>query len=64
MNDSSRENSEYERLSDQQFHLVDALCDRFDRDLVNDLSPRIEAILAEAPEAVHEELLAELLGKS
>ena len=61
MNDSSMRNPAYQALTDQQLSVIDALCDRFDRELVNGDGPRIETFVAEAPEAARTGLLAELL---
>lgn len=49
-------------LTDQQLSEFDALCDRFDQELVKGDGPRIESFLAEAPETIHDGLLAELLA--
>ncbi len=54
-------NPAYQALTDQQLSVIDALCDRFDRELVNGDGPRIETFVAEAPEAARTGLLAELL---
>ena len=62
MNESSNDNSEYQQLSDQQFHEIDALCDRFEQELANESAPRIETFLEEAPENIFNQLLAELLS--
>lgn len=62
MTDSSHNNPYYQRLSDQQFHEMDALSDRFDRELVSGDGPRIETFLAKAPDAGQAGLLTELLG--
>ncbi len=62
MADSSHNNPDYQLLSDQQFHEMDALSDRFDRELVNGDGPRIESFLAKAPNAGQADLLAELLA--
>jgi len=62
MTDSSHNNPDYQRLSDQQFHEMDALSDRFDRELVNGDGPRIETFLAKAPDAGQAGPLAELLA--
>jgi serine/threonine protein kinase/formylglycine-generating enzyme required for sulfatase activity len=62
MNDPSIRNPAYLSLTDQQLSEIDALCDRFDQELVKGDGPRIESFLAEAPETVHDGLLAELLA--
>lgn len=62
MNDPSLGNPAYLSLTDQQLSELDELCDRFDRELLNGDAPRIEAFLAEAPEAARDGLLAELLA--
>ena len=60
--DPSIRNPAYLSLTDQQLSEIDALCDRFDQELVNGTGPRIETFLAEAPEAARDGLLAELLA--
>jgi eukaryotic-like serine/threonine-protein kinase len=62
MNDPSITNLPYQSLTDQQLSVIDALCDRFDQELLNGQSPRIEIFLADAPETCRDGLLAELLG--
>lgn len=62
MNDPSIRNPAYLSLTDQQLSEIDALCDRFDQELVKGDGPRIESFLAEAPETVHDGLLSELLA--
>ncbi|MCP4787295.1 MAG: protein kinase [Fuerstiella sp.] len=62
MNDPSLRNPVYQPLTDQQLSVVDDLCDRFDRELVNGTSPRIEDFLTSAPESARKSLLAELLS--
>ncbi len=62
MNDPSIKNPAYQALTDQQLSEIDALSDRFDRELVNGDGPRIETFLADAPEAAWDGLLAELLA--
>ena len=62
MNDPLIGNPAYLSLTDQQLSEIDALCDRFDQELVKGDGPRIEAFLAEAPEAARDGLLAELLA--
>jgi WD40 repeat protein/serine/threonine protein kinase len=62
MNDPSLRNPTYLSLTTQQLSEIDELCDRFDQELVNGQSPRIESFLAEAPELGQEGLLAELLA--
>ena len=62
MQDPSMRNPAYQSLTDQQLSEIDDLCDRFDRELVNGNGPRIESFLADAPEAAHDRLLAELLS--
>lgn len=62
MHDPSLRNPAYQSLTDQQLSEIDDLCDRFDRELVNGGSPRIETFLADAAEAAHDGLLAELLA--
>ena len=51
MNDQSLRNPAYLTLTDQQLSEIDALCDRFDQELVNGDGPRIETFIADAPEA-------------
>jgi WD40 repeat protein/serine/threonine protein kinase len=60
--DPSIRNPAYFALTDQQLSEIDALCDRFDQELVNGDAPRIETFLAETPETAREGLLAELLA--
>lgn len=62
MHDPSIRNPAYQALTDQQLSEIDALCDRFDQELVNGDAPRIETFLAEIPETAREGLLAELLA--
>ena len=62
MNSATIGNSAYQSLSNQQLSEIDKFCDRFDLELVTGDCPRIESFLAEAPEEVHDELLAELLA--
>ena len=62
MHDPSIRNPAYGALTDQQLSEIDALCDRFDQQLVKGDAPRIETFLAETPETVREGLLAELLA--
>lgn len=62
MDNSSLKNPAYEALTNQQLTDFDALCDRFDQDLLKGHAPRIENFLTDAPEAVRDELLAELLA--
>jgi serine/threonine protein kinase/formylglycine-generating enzyme required for sulfatase activity len=62
MDNSSLKNPAYEALTNQQLTEFDALCDRFDQELVQGGAPRIENFLTDAPEAVRDELLAELLA--
>jgi WD40 repeat protein/serine/threonine protein kinase len=62
MHDPSIRNPAYLSLTDQQLSDIDELCDRFDQELMNGQSPRIEAFLADGPEAAREGLLAELLN--
>lgn len=62
MNDNSIRNPAYLSLTDQQLSEIDALCDRFDQELVKGDAPRIETFLAEVPEAARIGLLAELLA--
>ena len=62
MNDPSISNPAYQALTDQQLSVIDALCDRFDRELVQGAGPRIETFLAEAPKSARDGLLAELLA--
>jgi hypothetical protein len=51
----------YQLLTDHQLSEIDAICDRFEQELENGQSPRIELFLADAPEACWDRLLAELL---
>lgn len=62
MHDPSIRNPAYLALTDQQLSEIDALCDRFDQELVKGDIPRIETFLVEAPDAAREGLLAELLA--
>jgi WD40 repeat protein/serine/threonine protein kinase len=62
MHDPSIRNPAYQALTDQQLSEIDALCDRFDQQLVKGDDPRIETFLAEVPETAREGLLAELLA--
>jgi eukaryotic-like serine/threonine-protein kinase len=62
MHDPSLRNPAYLALTDQQLLEIDALCDRFDQELVKGEAPRIETFLAEAPEAARAGLLVELLA--
>ena len=62
MDDPSIRNPAYRALTDQQLSEIDALCDRFDQELVKGDAPRIETFLADAPETAREGLLAELLA--
>jgi eukaryotic-like serine/threonine-protein kinase len=62
MHDPSLRNPAYLALTDQQLLEIDALCDRFDQELVKGEAPRIEIFLAEAPEAARGGLLVELLA--
>ncbi len=62
MDDPSIRNPAYFALTDQQLSEIDALCDRFDQELVKGDAPRIETFLVEAPDAVREGLLVELLA--
>lgn len=62
MNFLSRQNDVYRPLNDPEFSEFDRLCDRFEQDLREGKRPQIEAYLAEAPESVCDELLAELLA--
>ena len=51
----------YQSLTDQQLSEIDAICDRFEQELVSGKSPRIELFLADAPDACRDGLLKELL---
>jgi eukaryotic-like serine/threonine-protein kinase len=51
----------YQSLTDQQLSEIDAICDRFEQELVNGKRPRIELFLADAPDACRDGLLEELL---
>ena len=62
MDNPSFKNPAYEALTNQQLTAIDALCDRFDQELLKGDAPRIENFLTEVPEAVRDELLAELLA--
>ncbi len=62
MHDPSIRNPAYQALTDQQLSEIDALCDRFDQELVEGGAPRIETFLAEVPETACVGLLAELLA--
>ena len=62
MDDPSIRNPAYLALTDQQLSEIDALCDRFDQELVKGGAPRIETFLVEAPDTAREGLLAELLA--
>lgn len=61
MNDPSIRNPAYQSLTDAQFSKIDELCDRFDQELEQGDSARIEAFLELAPEAAQDGLLVELL---
>ncbi len=61
MDDATITNPAYRSLTDQQLAEIDEFGDRFDQELVNGRSPRIENFLAEAPEANRNSLLTELL---
>ena len=62
MDDPSIRNPAYLALTDQQLSEIDALCDRFDQELVKGDAPRIETFLAETQETARQGLLAELLA--
>jgi WD40 repeat protein/serine/threonine protein kinase len=62
MDNPSFKNPAYEALTNQQLTAIDALGDRFDQELLKGDAPRIENFLTEAPEAVRDGLLAELLA--
>ena len=62
MHDPSIRNPAYQALTDQQLSEIDALCDRFDQELVEGGAPRIETFLAEVSETARVGLLAELLA--
>ncbi|MEQ1825776.1 MAG: protein kinase, partial [Pirellula sp.] len=62
MDDPAIRNPAYFALTDQQLSEIDALCDRFDQELMKGDAPRIETFLVEAPGAAREGLLAELLA--
>ncbi|MBL8891863.1 MAG: protein kinase [Planctomycetaceae bacterium] len=62
MDNPSFKNPAYQALTDQQLSEIDALCDRFDQELLKGDAPRMENFLTEAPEAVSDGLLAELLA--
>ena len=49
MQDPSIRHPAYLALTDQQLSEIDALCDRFDQELVKGDAPRIEKFLVEAP---------------
>lgn len=55
-------NSAYQSVPNQQLSEIDEFCDRFDLELVTGDGQRIESFLAEASEAAHDGLLAELLA--
>ena len=60
--DTSIGNTAYQRLSDKQLTEIDELCDRFDRELLNGVEPRIESYLIDVPKAAEDGLLTELLS--
>lgn len=62
MHDPSIQNPLYQSLTDQELDEIDALCDRFDRELLAETDPHIENFLTEVPEAARDHLLAELLA--
>ncbi len=62
MNDPTIGNPAYRSLTNQQLTEIDALCYRFDQELVTGTDPRIEDFLVDAPELAHVGLLAELLA--
>lgn len=62
MHDPSIRNPAYQALTDQQLSEIDALCDRFDQELVEGGAPCIETFLAEVSETARVGLLAELLA--
>jgi serine/threonine protein kinase len=62
MHDPSIQNPHYQSLTDQELLEIDALCDRFDRELLDASGPRIEKFLAEVPDAARDHLLFELLA--
>jgi WD40 repeat protein/serine/threonine protein kinase len=62
MDDPSITNPAYRSLTDQQLAEIDELCDRFDQELMDGQSPRIEHFLAKASEPDRDGLLAELLA--
>jgi serine/threonine protein kinase/formylglycine-generating enzyme required for sulfatase activity len=62
MDNPSFKNPAYESLTNQQLSEIDALGDRFDQELLKGNAPRIENFLTEAPEAVRDQLVAELLA--
>ncbi|MDP1563329.1 MAG: protein kinase [Pirellulaceae bacterium] len=62
MDNPSFKNPAYEALTNQQLIEIDALGDRFDQELLKGDAPRMEDFLTDAPEAVRDELLAELLA--
>ena len=62
MDNPSFKNPAYVALTNQQLTEIDALCDRFDQELLKGDAPRIESFLTDAPEAVQDEMLAELLA--
>ena len=60
--DPSIKNPAYQALTGQQLSEIDAVCDRFDQELLNGGSPRIETFLTDVPEAARDGLLAELIA--
>jgi len=60
--DPSIRNPAYQALTDQQLSEIDEMCDRFDQELLNGGSPRIETFLTDVPEAARDGLLAELIA--
>lgn len=62
MHDPSMNNPAYRSLTDRQLAAIDALCERFDQELLSGSDPRIEHFLALAPDSDRSELLSELLA--
>ncbi len=54
-------NSAYTKLSDEQLSDIDALCDQFDRELLDGNGPAIETFLTKVAASAREFLLGELL---
>ncbi len=60
--DPSIKNPAYQALTNQQLSEIDAVCGRFDQELLNGGSPRIETFMTGVPEAARDGLLAELIA--